>query len=43
MGFRNVAVHAYETVDPRIVEAIATRHVHDLRRFASEIAARYVK
>lgn len=43
MGFRNVAVHAYETVDSRIVEAIATRHVEDLRRFASAMATRYAQ
>jgi uncharacterized protein YutE (UPF0331/DUF86 family) len=43
MGFRNVAVHAYETVDPRIVEAIATHHVDDLRRFAATMAERYAK
>jgi uncharacterized protein YutE (UPF0331/DUF86 family) len=43
MGFRNVAVHAYETVDPKIVEAIATHHVHDLRRFAAEMVERYAK
>ncbi len=41
MGFRNVAVHAYDSVDPRIVEAIATHHVGDLRRFAALMATRY--
>ncbi len=41
MGFRNVAVHSYETVDSKIVEAIATHHVHDLRRFAGEMVARF--
>jgi len=41
MGFRNVAVHSYEAVDSRIVEAIATDHVHDLRRFAAEMVARF--
>ncbi|MGD0526621.1 MAG: DUF86 domain-containing protein [Polyangiaceae bacterium] len=41
MGFRNVAVHSYETVDSNIVEAIATHHVHDLRRFAAEMVARF--
>ena len=42
IGFRNVAVHAYEAVDPHIVEAIATHHVGDLRRFAAAMLARYV-
>ncbi|HEY5242756.1 MAG TPA: DUF86 domain-containing protein [Polyangiaceae bacterium] len=41
MGFRNVAVHSYETVDSKIVEAIATHHVHDVRRFAAEMVARF--
>jgi uncharacterized protein YutE (UPF0331/DUF86 family) len=41
MGFRNVAVHSYETVDSNIVEAIATHHVHDLHRFAAEMVARF--
>jgi uncharacterized protein YutE (UPF0331/DUF86 family) len=40
-GFRNVAVHAYDTVDSRIVEAIATHHVQDLRRFASEMVEKF--
>lgn len=43
MGFRNVAVHSYETVDPRVVEAIATHHVDDLRRFAAAMVERYAK
>jgi uncharacterized protein YutE (UPF0331/DUF86 family) len=43
MGFRNVAVHSYETVDSRIVEAIATHHVDDLRRFAAGMVERYAK
>jgi uncharacterized protein YutE (UPF0331/DUF86 family) len=41
MGFRNVAVHAYETVDSRVVEAIATHHIDDLRRFADAMVRRY--
>jgi uncharacterized protein YutE (UPF0331/DUF86 family) len=41
MGFRDVAVHAYETVDPRIVESIATHRIADLRRFAATMVSRY--
>ena len=41
MGFRNVAVHAYEAVDPRIVEAIASHRIEDLRRFAARMVAKY--
>ncbi|HEY1693817.1 MAG TPA: DUF86 domain-containing protein [Polyangiaceae bacterium] len=40
-GFRNVAVHAYQAVDARIVDAIATHHVADLRAFAAKMVARY--
>jgi uncharacterized protein YutE (UPF0331/DUF86 family) len=43
VGFRNFAVHSYETVDPRVVEAIATNHVDDLRRFAATMVDRYAK
>jgi uncharacterized protein YutE (UPF0331/DUF86 family) len=41
MGFRNVAVHAYETVDSRVVEAIAAHHIDDMRRFAAAMVRRY--
>ncbi len=41
MGFRNVAVHAHQAVDASIVEAIATHHVHDLRRFAAAMVGRF--
>lgn len=33
VGFRNIVVHHYETVDPEIVEAIVTKHLQDLRAF----------
>jgi uncharacterized protein YutE (UPF0331/DUF86 family) len=41
IGFRNVAVHAYDTVNAGVIDAIATRHVEDLRRFAAIVVARY--
>jgi uncharacterized protein YutE (UPF0331/DUF86 family) len=41
MGCRNVAVHDYAAVNPRVVEAIATRHVDDVRRFAAQMVHRY--
>jgi uncharacterized protein YutE (UPF0331/DUF86 family) len=41
VGFRNVAVHAYDDVDPLVVEAIATHHAQDLRRFAALMVERY--
>ncbi len=31
VGFRNIVVHHYETVDSDIVESIVTRHLGDLR------------
>jgi len=39
-GFRNLAVHAYDAVDPAIVEAIVTRHLSDLEAFAAAMLAR---
>ncbi len=38
VGFRNLAVHSYETIDWRIVHAIATRHLADFAAFAAAIA-----
>jgi uncharacterized protein YutE (UPF0331/DUF86 family) len=40
MGFRNVAVHAYESVDPHVVEEIATHRLADVRRFAATMVRR---
>ncbi|WP_026352917.1 type VII toxin-antitoxin system HepT family RNase toxin [Solimonas variicoloris] len=34
VGFRNVAVHAYDAIDWAIVFSIATRHLGDFERFA---------
>jgi uncharacterized protein YutE (UPF0331/DUF86 family) len=41
VGFRNIAVHQYEQVDPAVVEAIVERHLDDLRVFAARVAARF--
>jgi uncharacterized protein YutE (UPF0331/DUF86 family) len=41
VGFRNVAVHAYRTIDAAIVERIVGGHLDDLRRFASRIVTRF--
>ena len=38
VGFRNIAVHAYEAIDWQIVFAIATRGQQDLHAFAQIIA-----
>ena len=40
-GFRNIAVHDYEQLDPAILEAIATHHLDDLRDFAAAVLDRY--
>ena len=37
VGFRNIAVHEYETVDPVIVAAIVQLHLGDLRAFGRRI------
>jgi uncharacterized protein YutE (UPF0331/DUF86 family) len=39
-GFRNILVHAYETVDLAIVEKIVTDRLDDLLQFASAIRAK---
>lgn len=41
VGFRNIAVHQYETLDPRIIDAIVTRHLDDLRDFGAAILTRF--
>lgn len=38
VGFRNIMVHAYEEVDWNIVFAICTRHIHEFKDFARNIA-----
>ena len=38
VGFRNIAVHNYQTIDWEIVHAIATRNVSDFSDFAQAVA-----
>jgi uncharacterized protein YutE (UPF0331/DUF86 family) len=38
VGFRNIAVHSYQTIDWNIVYQICTRHLDDFRQFAKAIA-----
>lgn len=40
VGFRNIAVHAYDTIDWKIVFAITTRHLRDFETFARIVASR---
>ena len=37
VGFRNVAVHAYQEIDYAIVYSICTKHLDDFRAFARQI------
>ena len=37
VGFRNIAVHEYQTIDPDIVEAIIERHLGDLRLLGARV------
>jgi len=41
VGFRNIAVHEYQTVDPAILESILARHLGDLRELAGEVTERF--
>lgn len=40
VGFRNIAVHNYETINWQIVHAIATRHLGDFSDFANAVISR---
>lgn len=40
VGFRNIAVHAYDTIDWNIVFAIAPTHLGDFQAFARVVAGR---
>jgi uncharacterized protein YutE (UPF0331/DUF86 family) len=37
VGFRNIAVHEYQTVDPAILEAILEKHISDLSTLGSRV------
>lgn len=37
VGFRNIAVHEYQTVNPEILESILERHLGDLRELGSRV------
>ncbi len=40
VGFRNIAVHSYHTIDWAIVYQICTRHLDDFRQFAKSVSLR---
>lgn len=37
VGFRNIAVHDYQRLDPDIVLSILTRHLDDFRHFCDSV------
>ncbi len=37
VGFRNIAVHDYESLDPAILRAILSRHLTDFEKFAAAV------
>lgn len=37
VGFRNIAIHDYQALDPEIVESIVERHLGDLRALGARI------
>ena len=39
VGFRNVAVHAYQEIDYAVLFSICTKHLDDFRAFARQIMA----
>jgi uncharacterized protein YutE (UPF0331/DUF86 family) len=41
VGFRNIAVHEYQTLDPAILESILERHLGDLRSLAGRVIERF--
>ena len=41
VGFRNIAVHQYERLDPAIVESIVTKHLADLTDLCRAILTRF--
>ncbi len=43
VGFRNIAVHEYQTLDPAILDAILDRHLGDLKTLARQIVDRFLR
>lgn len=41
VGFRNIAVHDYETLDHGVIRSIVERHLEDLRLFARVIVDKF--
>ena len=43
VGFRNIAVHNYETINWHIVHSIVKKHLADFLEFAKAVDARLYK
>lgn len=41
VGFRNIAIHDYKTIDPAILESIVRYHLDDLRDLARAVVERF--
>lgn len=41
VGFRNIAVHDYQSIDMNIVESILDKHLDDLKLFCSLMLSKY--
>lgn len=41
VGFRNLAIHEYQAVDPEIVESIVEHHLDDLRQLGARVVAAF--
>jgi uncharacterized protein YutE (UPF0331/DUF86 family) len=41
VGFRNIAIHDYKTIDPAILESIVQHHLGDLRDCARAVVERF--
>ena len=41
VGFRNIAVHEYDEIDPEMLKGILTHHLTDLDQFASTMIQKF--
>jgi uncharacterized protein YutE (UPF0331/DUF86 family) len=41
VGFRNIAIHNYQSLDPRILRTILTEHLQDLEEFYTTILSHF--
>ncbi len=37
VGFRNIAIHEYQKIDPKIVKSILNDHLNDFKNFTSQL------